>query len=336
MSQIVTLEGPSPWGFRLVGGRDFSAPLTVSRVTSGSKAAHANLCPGDIILAINGDRTENMTHMEAQNRIKACPEHLTLAISRSEKTIQLSPTVLEDDKTSQYKANMDSESKVFAPIESGHHGKVAQPVQEVPVNNGSTKSPTQYNSPAGLYSNSRNGNLPKQMTNLSLSSHSPELTSDIPGCNNGFHGESDVYRMLQDQDEPPAAPKQSGSFRYLQDMLKAEDGGSSPTDKLAAAKSVRSPIRSSLPLLSPKPSLQHVTQCTRCGTAIVGTIVKARDKLYHPECFRCDDCGVNLKQRGYFFIEENLYCEIHAKARVQPPEGYDVVAVYPNSKVELV
>lgn len=67
-----------------------------------------------------------------------------------------------------------------------------------------------------------------------------------------------------------------------------------------------------------------------------GTIVKARDKLYHPECFMCDDCGVNLKQKGYFFIEENLYCETHAKARVQPPEGYDVVAVYPNSKVELV
>lgn len=67
-----------------------------------------------------------------------------------------------------------------------------------------------------------------------------------------------------------------------------------------------------------------------------GTIVKARDKLYHLNCFVCDDCGLNLKHQGYFFIEELLYCESHAKARVQPPEGYDVVAVYPNSKVELV
>ncbi|KPP69164.1 PDZ and LIM domain protein 4-like [Scleropages formosus] len=316
MTHMVTLEGPSPWGFRLVGGRDFSAPLTVSRVTSGSKAAHANLCPGDVILAINGDRTENMTHMEAQNRIKACSEHLALAISRSEKTI-CSPTV-------------------FVPIGSGHHGKVAQPIQEMPVNNGSSKSPTQYNSPAGLYSNSRNGSLPKQMTNLSLGSTSPEPTTDRPGFNNGFHGESEVYRMLKDQEEPPAAPKQSGSFRYLQDMLEAEDGGLSPTDRPAAVKSVRSPIRSPVQHLGPKPSLQQLTQCTRCGNAIVGTIVKARDKLYHPDCFLCDDCGVNLKQRGYFFIEENLYCETHAKARVQPPEGYDVVAVYPNSKVELV
>lgn len=28
----VTLSGPAPWGFRLQGGKDFSMPLTVSRV----------------------------------------------------------------------------------------------------------------------------------------------------------------------------------------------------------------------------------------------------------------------------------------------------------------
>lgn len=28
----VTLNGPAPWGFRLQGGKDFSMPLTVSRV----------------------------------------------------------------------------------------------------------------------------------------------------------------------------------------------------------------------------------------------------------------------------------------------------------------
>jgi len=83
------------------------------------------------------------------------------------------------------------------------------------------------------------------------------------------------------------------------------------------------------------PKCKGKCEC-KCSLPLRGTIVKARDKLYHPQCFMCDDCGLNLKQRGYFFIEENLYCETHAKARVQPPEGYDVVAVYPNSKVELV
>ncbi|XP_057215509.1 PDZ and LIM domain protein 4-like [Triplophysa rosa] len=82
MSHTVTLSGSSPWGFRLVGGRDFNTPLIISRITPGSKAAANDLSPGDVIRAINGDSTETMTHMEAQNRIKACREELTLNISR--------------------------------------------------------------------------------------------------------------------------------------------------------------------------------------------------------------------------------------------------------------
>ena len=54
------------------------------QVTAGSKAAQGDLCPGDTILAINGDSTESMTHMEAQNRIKACTRQLALNIIRYE------------------------------------------------------------------------------------------------------------------------------------------------------------------------------------------------------------------------------------------------------------
>ncbi|KAJ8276202.1 hypothetical protein COCON_G00079540 [Conger conger] len=358
MSQTVTLNGPSPWGFRLVGGRDFSTPLTISRITPGSKAALSDLCPGDTLLAINGDNTETMTHMEAQNRIKACTERLVLAISRSEGKAW-SPTVLEDGQTSPFRAIAEPEFQdSFRPIGSGPVRKVVQPVQyapdvqpvqytpDVPLKNGNSKPSVQYNNPAGLYGNNNNngeGALPKQMAALGLSSplsspHSLEPQVQSPSSRNGFDPESDVYKMLQDSQEPVSAPKQSGSFRYLQGILEAEDGGVSPTERM---RSVRSPVRSPIPKLGSPipvsvPGLQKLPQCTRCGNGIVGTIVKARDKLYHPECFMCDDCGLNLKQRGYFFIEENLYCETHAKARVQPPEGYDVVAVYPNSKVELV
>lgn len=56
------------------------------QVTPGSKAAQGDLCPGDIILAINGDSTELMTHMEAQNRIKTCTQQLTLIVTRYETT----------------------------------------------------------------------------------------------------------------------------------------------------------------------------------------------------------------------------------------------------------
>lgn len=42
---------------------------------------------------------------------------------------------------------------------------------------------------------------------------------------NGFDTQSDVYKMLQDEVEPVSEPKQSGSFRYLQEILEAEDSG---------------------------------------------------------------------------------------------------------------
>ncbi|CAL8303504.1 PDZ and LIM domain protein 4 [Gadus morhua] len=393
MPQTVTLEGPSPWGFRLVGGRDFSTPLTISRVTAGSKAAQGDLCPGDTILAINGDSTLTMTHMEAQNRIKTCTQKLTLHVSGSDDNRVWSPTGSDDGKISPY---MESDTQKFRPIISGNggYGRKQSYTQE-PENqtratppppppapqpahlnneparpntspsftygngnshrnvhgnghgngngNGHGNGTGQYNSPAGLNGNG-DRSLPGKMGGLQLGSASyspePHVTSPggRPGNGTSFNVESDVLRMLQDHEEPAAQPKQSGSFKYLQVILEAEDGGKSPSETM---RSMRSPVRSPVPkLASPipvsSPGLQKLPQCTRCCTGIVGTMVKARDKLYHPDCFMCDDCGLNLKQRGYFFIEESLYCETHAMARVQPPEGYDVVAVYPNSKVELV
>lgn len=61
-----------------------------------------------------------------------------------------------------------------------------------------------------------------------------------------------------------------------------------------------------------------------------GMVVKLRDKFRHPECYTCSNCDVNLKQKGHFFVEDQIYCEKHARERVTPPEGYDVVTVFPK------
>lgn len=54
----------------------------ILQVTPGSKAAQANLCMGDMILAIDGESTEHMTHLEAQNKIKGCIDEMVLSIDR--------------------------------------------------------------------------------------------------------------------------------------------------------------------------------------------------------------------------------------------------------------
>ncbi|NXF34538.1 PDLI4 protein, partial [Nyctibius bracteatus] len=320
MSHSVVLRGPSPWGFRLVGGKDFSTPLTISRINPGSKAAMANLCPGDVILAINGESTDNMTHLEAQNKIKACVDQLLLSVNRAEgKT--WSPTVLEDGKAQAYRINVEPEPQAAGETVCARCSSISPELSPSLTRGTIVKARDKLYHPECFMCDDCGLNL-KQRGYFFIEEQLLDPLKSLPRNRNGIDVESDVYKMLQDYEKPVSEPKQSGSFRYLQGMLEAGENGKELGTPGAAGETVCARCSSISPELSPS--------LTR------GTIVKARDKLYHPECFMCDDCGLNLKQRGYFFIEEQLYCETHAKERVKPPEGYDVVAVYPNAKVELV
>ncbi|XP_004412802.1 PREDICTED: PDZ and LIM domain protein 3 isoform X4 [Odobenus rosmarus divergens] len=135
--------------------------------------------------------------------------------------------------------------------------------------------------------------------------------------------QSDVYRMLHDNRNEPTQPRQSGSFRVLQELV--NDG---PDDRPAGTRSVRAPVTKAHGSAG---GVQKMPICDKCGSGIVGAVVKARDKHRHPECFVCADCNLNLKQKGYFFVEGELYCETHARARTRPPEGYDTVTLYPKA-----
>ncbi|XP_005282062.2 PDZ and LIM domain protein 3 isoform X5 [Chrysemys picta bellii] len=275
MPQNVVLPGPAPWGFRLTGGIDFNQPLIITRITPGSKASAANLSPGDVILAIDGYGTENMTHNDAQERIKAASHQLCLKIERAESRLW-SPQVSEDGKAHPFKINLEADPQDTNYFEHKHNIR------------------------------------PKPFI-VSGRSSEPVPTS-VP--------QSDVYRMLHDNPEGPSQPRQSGSFKVLQDLV-SEDSDGRPI----GTRSVRAP-ETKMP--SGAGSVQKVPLCDKCGNGIVGAVVKARDKYRHPECFVCSDCNTNLKQKGYFFVEGQLYCETHARAHMRPPEGYEAVTVYPK------
>ncbi|XP_068884902.1 PDZ and LIM domain protein 7 isoform X2 [Aphelocoma coerulescens] len=97
-SYKVMLNGPAPWGFRLQGGKDFSMPLSISRLTPGGKAAQAGVGVGDWVLYIDGESTSAMTHIEAQNRIRACGDRLCLTLSRAQNQLGKPQKVLSLDK----------------------------------------------------------------------------------------------------------------------------------------------------------------------------------------------------------------------------------------------
>lgn len=316
MPQNVVLPGPAPWGFRLSGGIDFNQPLVITRVTPGSKAEAANLCPGDVILAIDGFGTESMTHADAQDRIKAASYQLCLKIDRAE-TRLWSPQVSEDGKAHPFKINLEAEPQEFKPIGTAHNRRAQPFVAAANIDDKRQVVSASYNSPIGLYSTSNiRDALHGQLRGLIPSSPQNEPTASVPP-------QSDVYRMLHDNRDEPAAPRQSGSFRVLQELV--NDGSD---DRPAGTRSVRAPVTK---VHGGAGGAQRMPLCDKCGNGIVGAVVKARDKYRHPECFVCADCNLNLKQKGYFFVEGELYCEMHARARTRPPEGYDTVTLYPKA-----
>ncbi|NWH18534.1 PDLI3 protein, partial [Grus americana] len=359
MPQNVILQGPAPWGFRLSGGIDFNQPLIITRITPGSKASAANLCPGDVIVAIDGLSTESMTHNDAQERIKAAAHQLCLKIERAG-TKLWSPQVSEDGKAHPFKINLEAEPQDMNYFEHKHN---IRPKPFIVSGRSSTFAlrlayhfwnylsfdmslMVEYIFPFRFlrkwsYTNSHlnqreifgSSSLPKssfwveyctiKLGNKSISAWK-ELTTTLicsdPSPNSV--PQSDVYKMLHDNQEEPSQPRQSGSFKVLQNLV-SEEGDGRPM----GTRSVKAPVTK---IPTAMPGVQKVPLCDKCGSGILGTVVKARDKYRHPECFVCSDCNLNLKQKGYFFVEGQLYCETHARARMRPPEGYEAVTVYPK------
>ncbi|KAL7403859.1 hypothetical protein ABVT39_006001 [Epinephelus coioides] len=315
MPVTVVLDGPAPWGFRLTGGKDFNQPLTISRITPGSKAAIANLCAGDVIVAIEGVPAADMLHCEAQNKIKESTSQLSLTVERNESRLW-SPRVVEDGKSHPYKLNLEAEQQEYKPIGTAHNRKAQPFIAAANIDDTHQVVSAAYNTPIGLYST---GNIQDamegQIRGLVLPKPvSPRTLTSIE--------DSDVYQMLQKDQEEPQEPRQSGSFRALQEFIDSD--GTRPI----VTRTVKAPTTKPT---APTGNLQKLPVCDKCGNGIVGTVVKARDKYRHPGCFVCSDCDVNLKQKGYFFVEGQLYCETHARARMRPPEGHDLITTFPSA-----
>uniref|UniRef100_A0AAZ3PBB7 PDZ and LIM domain 1 (elfin) n=1 Tax=Oncorhynchus tshawytscha TaxID=74940 RepID=A0AAZ3PBB7_ONCTS len=224
-----------------------------------------------------------------------------------------SPLSSEEGKTNSYKMNLASEPQEVKRIGSAHN-RSALPFAGF----GPKVVTNQYNNPAGLYSSENikdfNATVDGVRT-IGTAANEPNPSGILPP----IVADSEVYKMLQENQEADEPPRQSASFKVLQDIL--ESGTYSHTHSVKApATKIGSTVRHAdkLPI------------CDKCGSGIVGMVVKLRDKFRHPECYTCSDCDLNLKQKGHFFVEDQIYCEKHARERVTPPEGYDVVTVFPK------
>ncbi|XP_059981345.1 LIM domain-binding protein 3 isoform X3 [Lagenorhynchus albirostris] len=162
MSYSVTLTGPGPWGFRLQGGKDFNMPLTISRITPGSKAAQSQLSPGDLVVAIDGVNTDTMTHLEAQNKIKSASYNLSLTLQKSKRPILIStaappiqsplPVIPHQKVVANSPANADYQERFNPSALKDSALSTHKPIEVKGLGGKATIIHAQYNTPISMYS----------------------------------------------------------------------------------------------------------------------------------------------------------------------------------------
>ncbi|KAJ8338886.1 hypothetical protein SKAU_G00356720 [Synaphobranchus kaupii] len=178
-SYSVTLGGTGPWGFRLQGGRDFSMPLTISRLTDGGKAAKAHISVGDVVLSIDGIPTNGMNHLEAQNKIKACTGNLQLTLRKA--------TSVSKDVT----ARKDEPLEVIKPVPIAH-------LPPPTAYTGPAPSSSAYNKTARPFGGGSGG------VGVVTSSVSAPKVASIPSACSAFTPASPAHAPAPSSDPGPA------------------------------------------------------------------------------------------------------------------------------------
>ncbi|NXQ20127.1 PDLI2 protein, partial [Peucedramus taeniatus] len=334
----VTLPGPGPWGFRISGGRDFGKPITVSKVAEHGKAAAGDLRPGNVIVTINGESTAEMLNVEAQNKIKQSPGQLRLEVQRSPVP---PPSHTNGDTSPERSATRFQVSPGQPPRTPAPTQRWARDPPDVSVLSPSSQPLEQEFTCPGLrqergrlsrQSSSQGPVLPPPPRPPSPELGAPQNPRETPRerrlsspCPSTCHSQgsepamrrleedSEVYKMLQENRELRAAPRQSSTFRLLQEALEDEEGG---------GPAAPFPGRLSAGARRPVAGVQKLHVCEKCGSSIATQAVRIRDGRYrHPSCYSCADCGLSLKMRGHFWVGDELFCEKHARLRYQGPPG---------------
>ncbi|NWI15853.1 PDLI7 protein, partial [Crypturellus soui] len=296
-SYKVILNGPAPWGFRLQGGKDFSMPLSISRLTPGGKAAQAGVGVGDWVLSIDGELTSPMTHIEAQNRIRACGDRLCLTLSR-----------IPNAAGKQQKDSLPCSEPLkynFAP--STALNKTARPF-------GASSPP---NPPPGL--------VTKPVTYVPLApactpQHNGQVS--VPDSSSGAVMKTEPVLAPR---TPTATPGPASRPPWAVDPTFAERYA---PDKTSTVLSKHSQPATPTPMQNRSSIVQAAQQapegpgrtplCYKCNKVIRGRYLVALGHYYHPEEFICCQCRKVLDEGGFFEEKGTIFCPKCYDSRYAP------------------
>ncbi|XP_036742775.2 PDZ and LIM domain protein 7 isoform X9 [Manis pentadactyla] len=331
----VILEGPAPWGFRLQGGKDFNVPLSISRLTPGGKAAQAGVAVGDWVLNIDGENAGGLTHIEAQNKIRACGERLSLGLSRAQ------PSQSKQQKAQAPAA--ESPRYIFAPSVSLN--KTARPfgaplpADSVPQHNGQPLRPlvpdaskqrltedTEDWRPRPGTGQSRSFRILAHLTGTEFMQDPDEehlkKSSQVPRT----EAPAPASATPQDSWPGPTTPSPTSRPPWAVDPAFAERYA---PDKTSTVLTRHSQPATPTPLQNRTSIVQAASGggtgagggsngktpvCHQCHKVIRGRYLVALGHAYHPEEFVCSQCGKVLEEGGFFEEKGAIFC----------PSCYDV------------
>ncbi|XP_040429798.1 PDZ and LIM domain protein 7 isoform X31 [Cygnus olor] len=347
-SYKVMLNGPAPWGFRLQGGKDFSMPLSISRLTPGGKAAQAGVGVGDWVLYIDGESTSAMTHIEAQNRIRACGDRLCLTLSRAQNHLgKPQKDSLPCSEPPKYNfAPSTALNKTARPFGAGsppnpRPGLVTKPVTYVPLAPACTPQhngqPPQHPTtpiydpsklhliedsedwqPRNTNTQSRSFLKLAQLTGTdSLEDHDEELVrkpSQVSVLDPSPGAAMKTEPGLAPR-TPAATPGPASRPPWAVDPSFAERYA---PDKTSTVLSKHSQPATPTPMQNRSSIVQAAQQapeglgrtplCYKCNKVIRGRYLVALGHYYHPEEFTCCQCRKVLDEGGFFEEKGSIFC----------------------------
>ncbi|XP_018407913.1 PREDICTED: PDZ and LIM domain protein 7 [Nanorana parkeri] len=327
----VTLDGPAPWGFRLQGGKDFNMPLSISRLTPAGKAELAGVNVGDWLLQIDGESTTNMTHIEAQNKIRACSNKLGLVLSRFSMGLSNQPKVENIEKVG-VNPKEQNVSKVLNGVNHPSFDafllddkhSLRMEYQPAFLSNDSSKKrlmeDTEDWKPRTGTTQSRSFRILAQLTGTDfmqdpddeqmkrMSSH-PRTESPAP--------------WGHATDFPPPPPLSTGPAvrpPWTTDASFAERYAPDKTTTVMTKHSqpaTPTPVQNRSSIMQaaqPAPSGEKTPICSQCNKVIRGRYLLALGRYYHPEEFTCSQCHKVVEEGGFFEEKGSIFC----------PRCYDV------------
>uniref|UniRef100_A0A3Q1FEZ7 LIM domain binding 3a n=1 Tax=Acanthochromis polyacanthus TaxID=80966 RepID=A0A3Q1FEZ7_9TELE len=324
----VSLPGPGPWGFRLQGGKDFNMPLTISRITPGSKAAQGNLIQGDVIVAIDGVSTEGMTHLEAQNKIKMANYNLALTMVHLmllfKSLLMLTscfPSSSYGPPPAMHQAPQAPPPQQYQPIPQQYKQLPMQapPTQQSSIQIPVGPAPAKVVSTACIYPSQpapppAPAPVPPQPRPPAAVSAPPPAAPDSSNrppwvTDTNFADKFDPGKMttsMKVQPLPQAAPPPPS---YIPNPSPAGPPAPSPAP-ITPSPAPFPPVARGVAQRAERFAASSRTPlCGACNSIIRGPFLVALGRSWHPEEFNCHYCHMSLADVSFVEEQNNVYCE---------------------------